>query len=408
MKTNSFKLVLILLLIVSVGNGCAGSRKKEKIPSTLAVSHNNQGVRYLAEENLDKAEWEFKTAAEMQPTYAEAWNNLGLVYKYRGNYKDALINLEKATQASPKWAAPYNHIGATYLAMGEVGKAIQYIQRAIEKDKKFADAYYNLGLCYRALIGLDKSPEKSRDNAIKAFKKATDLDPLLYHGHSDLGDLYREKGDWEKAVIRYRLAIETNPESPEGWFKLGALYQEMGDPQRAQEAFAKAYQKGGASGGVGLGAEARLQYGEALIGAGEYDKALLFFEKITNEEPKNERAFFNLGYTYFQMKRYSEAAREYGKAIELNPDFIEAYFNLGMTYKMLEDTGGAIQAFEKALVIDPKSPPTLYNLGMIHQESGNGSEANHFLCQFIELKLKAYEAEVEIARKTVKGNGGCQ
>ncbi|MBI1910158.1 MAG: tetratricopeptide repeat protein [Deltaproteobacteria bacterium] len=412
MRQTSCFLIPLIVLVLLFSSTSFAARKKKHIPSDLAMSHNNQGVKYLAVNDLDKAEWEFKTASEMDPKFAEAWNNLGLVYKYKGDYPNALESLRKAAKADSKWASPHNHLGAVYLAMGNIPEAISSISKAIQKDKKYADAHYNLGLCYREYVHQGRNPDGFRKKAIASFKKATDIEPRLYHAHSDLGDVYREQGEWEKAIIRYRLAIETKPDDPEPWNKLGSLYMEKGDAERAQAAFAKATALGGQAKNVGVttaasSEENRLKYGEALLQEGSLDQALQIFLKITGENPRNEKGWFDLGYTYTLRQNYPEARQAYLRAREINPDFIEAHFNLAMTDLALGDKQSAAANFRAALAVDAHHARSLYNLGILFHEAGDGREANRYLCLFTKDRPEEFPKELEIAKKVIKANGGC-
>lgn len=403
----SVRTVFASLALFVLLSACAGHSKPKYVPPSLAMSHNNRGVQYLAQTDLDKAEWEFKTAAEMDPKYAEAWNNLGLVYKYKADYPKALHFLERATKANPKWASPYNHLGAVYISMGEIGQAIPYIKKAIEKDKKYADAYYNLGVCYHEMVRLGVSPDQNRKKAIKAMKKATDLDEFLYHAHSDLGDMYREVQDWESALIRYRLAIETRPNDAEFWIKLATLYMEMKDPERAEPAFARAQQIEMQNGSQAQDSEALLGYGEALTQSGKAQEAIPIFEFITRNDPNSERAYFSLGYAHYQAGNYNEAVSAYQRALHLNPDFVEASYNLGLAYASLGDRKNAIHAYQNALAADPHHARTLYNLGMLYHDRGDLAGARKNLCRFIDEKPEQYAKEIQIARQIAREDGGC-
>ena len=44
-----------------------------------------------------------------------------------------------------------------------------------------------------------------------------------------------------------------------------------------------------------------------------------------------------------------EAARNFARAVEINPNYTLAYFNLGRSYQMLDDKQKAIEAYRMAL-----------------------------------------------------------
>ncbi len=49
------------------------------------------------------------------------------------------------------------------------------------------------------------------------------------------------------------------------------------------------------------------------------------FEKMANDDPLNDMAHFSLGGAYAQAGRQADAAREYLRCIEINPDMSKAY-----------------------------------------------------------------------------------
>ncbi len=49
-----------------------------------------------------EAEYRWKRAAEIDPTYAAAWNNLGIAYEQNGLFDEALDAYEKALDLEPE------------------------------------------------------------------------------------------------------------------------------------------------------------------------------------------------------------------------------------------------------------------------------------------------------------------
>jgi hypothetical protein len=61
---------------------------------------------------------------------------------------------------------------------------------------------------------------------------------------------------------------------------------------------------------------------EALCNSGEYEEALLLFDKAIKEDPLNYVIYESKGDAYFNLEQYSKAITEYKKALELNPNRI--------------------------------------------------------------------------------------
>lgn len=379
--------------------------KEKHIPLDVAVTHNNQGVQYLTRQDLDKAEWEFKTAVEIDPQYAEAHSNLGLIYKYRGSYPEAIRYFDKATKIDPKWAVPYNHLGTVYIATEEYGKAIESFKRALTKDKKLADAYHNMGIAYLSRSKKESDPKPDWKRAVESLQKATQIDSHLYNAHLELADTYRKLGDWEKAVIRYRVAIETNPNDPTPWQHLCELYQEKGDEAKAAECLLKSQQKSSDDRNV-------VTLGEGLLKEQRYGEALALFNRALKTDPQNATLHFNIGYTHYAQGQYAAALPAYQEAIRLQPNYLAAYYNLAVTYVALKDFPQAISALEKALLVNPDHPRSLYDLGRLYLQSGRRQEAATTLCRFKKVpKTDMLESgmpeETAIADKLISQLGGC-
>jgi len=52
---------------------------------------------------------------------------------------------------------------------------------------------------------------------------------------------------------------------------------------------------------------------------GQWDQASRYFERIVSLTPNKAVAHFNLSFAYAVQKRYEDAAREQGAAIDLDP-----------------------------------------------------------------------------------------
>lgn len=391
-------LLLSLTLLISAEAFAA----KPHVPLDLAVSHNNQGVSYLAHNDLDRAEVEFKTACELDPLYADAFSNLGLIYKFKGQFALAIPALETATKLKPKWAAPYSHLGAVYLATGDYDKAIKILTKATDLDKKFADAYYNLGIVYLARAKKASDPKKDWQSAVTALQQATTIDTHLYNAHLDLADTYRLLGELEKAILRYRLAIETNPKDPEPWRHLAELYTQTGDSAKAKECEEKVKMLEPKS-------EAELlSAGDALARDKRYDEAMALYQRGLEKNPNNAMIHFAIGNLFGAQGKPDMAAKAYVKAAQLKPDFLNAYFNLGIAMQKLNNLRGALTAFQQALKVDPNHPQSLFQAGMLELQLNNPRGSFAAYCQFLSVAGDRFPEQAKIAKDTTDHMGGCR
>ena len=84
----------------------------------------------------------------------------------------------------------------------------------------------------------------------------------------------------------------------------------------------------------------------------EHEKAISCFEKMIEIEPRNYRAFYNLGITHFNLGNLEKALESYNEALEIKPDYIYCYYYIGYLYENVGDLEKAIDFYDKALEID--------------------------------------------------------
>ena len=408
------KKTLVVLCMLMAASPALIAKKKPVQPTDRAVFHNNQGVSYLNKGEMERAEFEFKTAVELSPEYAEAVNNLGVLFKMKGQYTEAEKYFKRAIYIDKGYSSAYNHLGTVYLAQGQIEDAIKMIEKAIKKEPAFADAYYNLGICY-----IEKTKKNPSHSYVKFaehyFKKATELNPNLKLVHTELAKMYRELGDYEHAVIRYRLALENDPGDIDTWLKLGSLSLQMKEPFKAQNTFLKAVELNPSS------AEAHQQLALFYYNEGRYDDSMNEFTEVTRLNPLSEVAHFRIGTIKLHLgdgkkesgdaglaqEYYAQAAGELQKALHINPTFVDASYNLGLAQLRLNNKDAARKQWELTLVTSPLHPQTLYNLGQLYGYTGRKKESLELLCKFISLQIKEYAGEIETARKIVASEGGC-
>ncbi len=93
--------------------------------------------------------------------------------------------------------------------------------------------------------------------------------------------------------------------------------------------------------------------------AGEYDRAVSYFERAISLDPNVKEYHNNLGMALIQMKQYTEAITQFSMVITNDPSTTEekklvkfAYRGRGMAFLQRQNFEEALQAFNNALAID--------------------------------------------------------
>ena len=88
-------------------------------------------------------------------------------------------------------------------------------------------------------------------------------------------------------------------------------------------------------------------------------------QTIIKSDPKNAGAYVQLGNTYFDAQRYSDAVKWYEEGIKLDPKNPDASTDLGVSYYYSGRTDDALKQFEYSLKLNPKHAKTLFNKGIV-------------------------------------------
>jgi tetratricopeptide (TPR) repeat protein len=99
------------------------------------------------------------------------------------------------------------------------------------KDHLTADHWFNLGI--------ELEPTSTRE-AQRAYHMALELDPKMAAAHLNLGKLYHDGGELQKAEEHYAAAAKIDPEDPAPQFNLGVLMEDCKRPQQALRAYREA------------------------------------------------------------------------------------------------------------------------------------------------------------------------
>lgn len=89
-------------------------------------------------------------------------------------------------------------------------------------------------------------------------------------------------------------------------------------------------------------------------------------EQIVARDPKNVRAWIQLGNDYFDTRQAQKAIEAYGRALELDPNNPDVLTDQGVMYRDAGDFQKAIANFKKASQIDPKHVHSLFNMGVVY------------------------------------------
>lgn len=187
--------------------------------------------------NERQAEFYYRKAIDIDPTYWQVFNNLGIILKNRAEWDEAIAMLEKAIALCPESSTGWRNLGNLYCDMGNYKKAQYYYNKSLIIEPGCWSTQYNQACCFeemgnykRALRLLskkliDKTPEYWRPEVYAVIAKC----------HYGLGD-------YEKSIqVRYQVMSQVKPERYYYQYQQIAMcYQALKQPDLAYEACLKA------------------------------------------------------------------------------------------------------------------------------------------------------------------------
>jgi tetratricopeptide (TPR) repeat protein len=198
--------------------------------NNMAAAHRDRYADKLDPEDFSTAEKQIQNVLAVDTSNKAAYENLARLYYDRGRLKDqsylvlsnlvvtqALRVLEKEGQQS---ADIWNLKGLLFMQEDNQIDALKAFKKAVEVDAKHADANRNIG--FIAIRFRDyKSAEAAFDTALKSPDVKRDIEVYIAMGVAKRGlKKFKEAEEW------YRKAMEIDKKDPRPWYNLGILNQD--------------------------------------------------------------------------------------------------------------------------------------------------------------------------------------
>ena len=330
---------------------------------------------YVKPENVENAIKVFNSALKKDPAFAAANAGLGEAYwrKYEfthdKQWADAAIeNCRKGSARDGTLAAAHICLGRVYGGTGGYEKAINEFRQAVELEPTNDAALGGLAYAYEQLNQLDA--------AEKTFKQAITVRPNYWATYNWLGRFYQRRARYEDAAAMFLHVVSLAPDSFTGYYNLG------GD-RILQGKYAEAIPLLQRSLEIRKTADATSNLGTAYFQLHRYTEAARAFEQSTQLDPQNYIFWGNLGDAYYWAPgERGAASAAYGKGISLgeeklhvNPRDAEVLSSLAMYHAMRGERRAALDNVDASLRLKPKNPDLLLNGGIAYAQLGDTERA---------------------------------
>ena len=366
--------------------------KLEKDTGNLVDDHLLLGRLYRLNNDLQKAEAEFKTAAKLQPDSEEAVTTLAYLYNEEGDGARAIQALNSVPDSS-RSAKLYSALGYTYEQEKDYKKAIEAYRHAIELDRDNLDAIRGLaqnlmndGQTDAALeqykIIADANPEDAQtylrmaeiyrkngkfDQALDSLKRAESMVQDSIEVPYQIAAVYQAQGRFDEAAQTLKQLLDKT-EKPDGSYtqgertnravfleRLGTIYRDMGSNQLALDTFRKMLPLGDDNAVRGY-----QQIIDTYRDANQWPQATAAAKEAVQKLPNDRGLKMVLASQLADMGQSEEGLKEVKSLIKGNGDDREVYIALAQMYSRLKRWNEAEEAINKADQLSSKPEDKQY------------------------------------------------
>jgi tetratricopeptide (TPR) repeat protein len=357
------------------------------------------------------------------------WNK-GLEAYNKKDYATAAKEFEEVTKTNPDYVGGFYMLGLCQRAQGNLSPALGNLRKAVELDtaNEKPDPRYRIALAQ----GLNQA--KQYNDAYAALKPL-DLGQLPASYRTNYALLFAQAATKTnrsgEAVTVLNAQIRADSSNAGLYQALGVAESDLGDDRKAFDAFKKAFDlntKDQASGrnaaraaisvarrasssadktryytqgaqiveklvAVDPSFDHHLLAGEAWLGAGEYSKALGWFEKARAQQPRNALVYYYIAQSNTSLYRLDPALASLMESLALgssNADLRKKIYNqMGYVYEKKRDFKKAKESYleggntKKASEMDAKAATAADNVE--HEKA----------CAEFKLKIDALELQAD-------------
>lgn len=258
------------------------------------------GDYYFYSGDYDTADIQYNRIIDLEPHNPYGYMGRGRNDQGRNEHKAAISHFEKASQLDSDYSAAFSFKAESLLALGKKSEAMDSVITAFciyENDPKIRDVMVNLartdlqGLCLK----LKAKALQNQDND---------------SWYRLIGWLCAGNGDIKQAIIAYRNAYKISA-SPELCDFIAFCWSEIGAYDKAIEEETVALNK------VPQSLEFKEKLSAFKAETGQLNDAIKETTEIIDQQPDNQRLYFNRGRYYFELGDYENAVKDFDSALSL-------------------------------------------------------------------------------------------
>lgn len=315
----------------------------------------------------------FLEILKSDPNHVSSHFNLGVIYRSNYLYQPALAHLMMMDSLTDgNMLKGQIELIVTLRSLNKYAEAMAKAQALVVNFPTSREALYELGST-TAYLG-------QHEQAIEIIERLKRYGLHTSNDFFEVGYIFDCAGMEDSAAVYYAVCIKLDPKSVAALTNLGTIYKQMGEFERAQANFDQALEQDPKN-RYALNMKA-----QTYIWQHDYPKSLAWTIKMDSIYPDHHGYYLMRGYLLLLLEKYEEAIPWLQKQIVYIETDNRAWNNLGACYTGLGQYEEAEAHFNKALALDANNSFTYHNRALLYQKQGFHDRACEDLQKAIDLE----------------------
>jgi len=338
----------------------------------------------------------FKKLADKNPALLEARNNEATIYLECGRKDEAVSIWNSMANGAKPYAPALANLGYIAWQSGNKSNAESLFNRSVQADPLIGSIYARINLAQilreQARTASDSQKKVLNDQAVRHLRTVLALDGNSLQAYAGLCYIYFDLGLPEAAKLVGAQAIKRAKEIATGKFEDEASFAEevakkgrRGRGRRAAKDVAKESDDKGSNdddaGGIGYTIEMKQAVavvyntlGMISLSKKNYTEAIKNFDRAVQYDPTLYESRLNLAALSLKFRNYDIAEKNLRAVLQAQPRNYEAVIGLGVALRGNRKFDEAEAEYNRARQMQPQRPEAYFNLGVLYQEYKAGSD----------------------------------
>ncbi len=300
-------------------------------------------LELLADMRLDQAQNLLKSYLAEDPGCVFGRMVAAAIYIHKNELENAVGALQSVYMRQPYNTMTLYALGYCYERLGKEAEAIEFYQDCLKFKNFLKLPRERMAAIYLKNVRIDKTIHE-----YEQLKKEypDDVSSLVILGH-----LYILTAQYDLAIDTFNTAILIHPDN----FSASDEYNEIDILLQNGQCLEAIDQLNWQLDQHPERPDLVIKLADVHAASGDSAEAIAYYEKALRAQPDFLEANVKLGTQYLKMERYSLAAQQFNRAVEINDEIVDAYVGLAIAQKMNNEIKNSCRTLSLAFAIQANS-----------------------------------------------------